>query len=265
MPITCADAGGRRAFSSAVQRVWLRTPAVLTLVAAGVLWQVPASGGERPTSVASAGNTEWVSFGDSGLPPVRVIHGTAPPIRRETVQIVKFGAGQAGTVKIVRGLGTAAPAAALIARSEARPAAARLLRILGTEAGALFTPDAGRLDRIAFAVDGIESRHGNDPRMWRAEPLGPQGPMQVSAAAAADVGGGNRFDLRENRLLGRAYLAQMYQRYGNWSDALAAYNWGPGNLDQWIVAGRPAQSLPDGVARYVGLVLSDALVSLSRW
>ena len=70
----------------------------------------------------------------------------------------------------------------------------------------LFGPaSGGELDRIAFAVDGVESRHGADPRMWRPEPEGPQGPMQVGAAAAFDVGGGDRFDLQQNRRLGRAY------------------------------------------------------------
>ena len=44
--------------------------------------------------------------------------------------------------------------------------------------------------------------------MRRPEPNGPQGPMQVSAAAAADVGSGDRFDETENRALGRAYLAR---------------------------------------------------------
>src|SRR5438045_882369 len=46
----------------------------------------------------------------------------------------------------------------------------------------LFGPaNGGELDRIAFAVDGVESRHGADLRMWRPEFTGPQGPMQVSA------------------------------------------------------------------------------------
>ena len=122
-------------------------------------------------------------------------------------------------------------------------------------------PDGGILDRLAFAVDWVESRHGTDMRMWRPEPNGPQGPMQVTAAAAFDVGGGDRFDLLQNRLLGRAYLAQMFQRYGNWPDALAAYNWGPGSMDQWIAGGRNADQLPFGVARYVDLVLRHALIT----
>jgi hypothetical protein len=104
------------------------------------------------------------------------------------------------------------------------------------------------LDRIADGVDGAESSHGCDPGMWRAESLnGPQGPMQVSAAAAADVGGGDRFDETENRALGRAYLAHMFRRYGSWPDAIAAYNWGPGHLDGWIGGGRPADKFAAGV------------------
>jgi hypothetical protein len=88
--------------------------------------------------------------------------------------------------------------------------------------------------------------------------------MQVSLAAALDVGGGNRFDVRQNRLLGRAYLARMFRRYGNWPDALAAYNWGPRNLDMWITAGRSVDRLPLEVVRYVARVLSDAMVVDAR-
>jgi soluble lytic murein transglycosylase-like protein len=58
----------------------------------------------------------------------------------------------------------------------------------------------------------------------------------------------------------------MFQRYGNWPDALAAYNWGPGNLEAWIAAGRPTERLPSETARYVRRVLRDALVaSAARW
>ncbi len=117
------------------------------------------------------------------------------------------------------------------------------------------------VNRIAEAVHGVESRYGTDGRMWRLDNLdGPQGPMQVSAAAAFDVGGGNRFDIYENRLLGRAYLARLFWKYGSWSDALAAYNWGPGNVDQWIARGRNAAQLPVETIRYVELVLRRALV-----
>ena len=117
-----------------------------------------------------------------------------------------------------------------------------------------------KLNRIAIAVEGAESSYGRNPLMWRADANGPQGPMQVSAAAALDVGGGNRFDVDQNRVLGRAYLARMYGKYGNWRDAVMAYNWGPGNLDQWIDAGRPADALNDDVARYASRVLDTSVL-----
>jgi len=114
------------------------------------------------------------------------------------------------------------------------------------------------LDRVAYAVDGAESSHGEDLTMWRPEPSAPQGPMQVSGPAAADVGGGDRFDSTENRAIGRAYLAQLYRRYKNWPDAIAAYNWGMGNVDNWVKAGRPAEKFLIGVAAYLRRVLHDS-------
>jgi hypothetical protein len=130
-----------------------------------------------------------------------------------------------------------------------------LLAALTIIGAAQSAPAGGILDRIAYGVDGAESSHGGDPGMWRPEPNGPQGPMQVSAAAAADVGGGDRFDEMENRVLGRAYLAHMFRRYGSWPDAIAAYNWGPGHLDEWIGGGRPADRFPAAVDRYRTRVL----------
>ena len=209
--------------------------------------------GKRAAPAARPERREIVSFGGDSPIQVTVIHGVgaipaafapapdpAPQTRTETVS---FADPSLPPVTVVRG------------------GAMRAMVSLD-----LFGPaNGGELDRIAFAVDGVESRHGADPGMWRPEPGGPQGPMQVSAAAAIDVGGGDRFDLRQNRLLGRAYLAQMFRRYGNWPDALAAYNWGPGNLDLWIAGGRDGDHLPPGVSYYVARVLHDALITSAGW
>jgi len=203
----------------------------------------------------------------------------APSPLTERTQTLRFGPRPGDRVTIVRG-GTAAPPTPPRRRQDAgvsqdieivRFADARLApvtivreRFAGPAPFAvdLFGPaDAGQLDRIAFAVDGIESRHGADLAMWRPEFDAPQGPMQVSAAAAVDVGGGDRFDLRQNRRLGRAYLARMFRRYGNWPDALAAYNWGPANLDAWIAGGRDPDALPPGVLWYIRRVLRDAMIA----
>jgi hypothetical protein len=120
------------------------------------------------------------------------------------------------------------------------------------------------LDRIAFAIDGVESDHGSDPNMWSREVDGPQGPMQVTAAAAADAGGGNRFDEHQNRMLGRAYLAWLYRHYRNWPDAVAAYNWGPGRMDSWISGGRSPDKLPPMVDRYRVRVLFGSSLGAPR-
>ena len=123
---------------------------------------------------------------------------------------------------------------------------------------------AAALSRLARAVEGAESNYGENPRMWRPDPAGPQGPMQVTAAAAADVGGGDRFDPAVNLTLGRAYLAHMYRRFGSWSEAVAAYNWGPGNLDSWIRNGHSPVTLPLAVARYRNRVLAAAELPLPK-
>jgi soluble lytic murein transglycosylase-like protein len=199
-----------------------------------------------PIFRATAANTQIVTFGDGRGERVKIVRGAAPePVRVAAVQhggrieTVRFGGFGAPLVNIVRG---------------SPPPADAGIELFGAANG-------GELDRVAFAVDGAESGHGANLAMWRPDPDGPQGPMQVSAAAALDVGGGNRFDMRENRLIGRAFLARMYQRYGNWPDAIAAYNWGPGNLDNWIAAGRPVERLPLETARYLLKVLRDALLT----
>ena len=94
-----------------------------------------------------------------------------------------------------------------------RWAALLALAILNVAGNALAREKAitnTELERVADAVDGVESSHGMDASMWRAKPEGPQGPMQVSQKAATDVGGGDRFDIGQNRALGRAYLSLCF-------------------------------------------------------
>jgi hypothetical protein len=201
----------------------------------------------KPTEKPAA--AELVTFADPRTKPVRVLRGDGEhpaatgPIPQASgmhSELVRFVDPRFRPVTVLRGSVASLPPA------------------IG-----LFGPAReADLDRIAFAVEGAESSHGTDPRMWGPEPNGPQGPMQVSAAAAADVGGGNRFDIFENRMLGRGYLALMYRRYGNWPDAIAAYNWGPGNMDAWIGSGRPSAGFPLEVERYRDRVLRD--VGLDR-
>ena len=233
---------------------------------------------KKPVSVqiVSFPDTEWraVRIIRGGTPAKDQTAGVEPAERTETAEIVTFGDPNSKPVRVVRGDTDRAAAmpgrpltgsgtnSELVTFVNPRDQPVTVLRgsiaqsLPGIE---LFRPASeGDLDRVAFAVDGAESSHGTDLRMWGPELNGPQGPMRVSAAAAIDIGGGDRFDLAENRQLGRAYLARMYRRYGNWPDAIAAYNWGPGNMDAWIGSGRPSGSFPLEVERYRDRVLYDA-------
>ena len=168
-------------------------------------------------------DAQIVTFADRRLAPVRIVRGNGgamsmpgahanlrgdattaaaaafPAMRRPaagTSETVSFADPRERPVTVLRGSTTIPP--------ESDPSAAASA---GFE---LFAPANGAaLDRVAFAVDGAESSHGADPAMWRPEFDGPQGPMQVSAAAATDAGGGDRFDLIQNRLLGRASGAAL--------------------------------------------------------
>lgn len=90
-------------------------------------------------------------------------------------------------------------------------------------------------ERLVAAVIGQES--GGNPNA--VSPRGARGRMQVMPGTNADPGFGVRpaadSSEAERARVGRDYLDAMIQRYdGNVSMALAAYNAGPGRVDQWI-------------------------------
>lgn len=49
-------------------------------------------------------------------------------------------------------------------------------------------------------------------------------------ATGASLGVANPLDAQQNANAGASYLASLYAQYGNWNDALVAYNEGPGNF-----------------------------------
>ena len=260
---------------------------MLVMIAAVAVWPIlaepsaaaPVASTTRPRLVAArvralirmnSQNAQIVTFADRSLAPVRIVRGSSEAMtaaHRDSIGKAMGGApvvfaslrrGAAGSSEIVSFADPLERPVTILRGSPTPPPEGGPSAVAASPAFELFAPASGAdLDRVAFAVDGAESSHGADPAMWRSEFDGPQGPMQVSAAAASDAGGGDRFDLTQNRLLGRAYLALLYRRYGDWPDAVAAYNWGPGNLDLWIAAGRPPAGLPLEVERYRDRVLRD--------
>lgn len=88
-------------------------------------------------------------------------------------------------------------------------------------------------------------------------PAGAMGLMQIMPSTwtllTARFGlGDDPFDVRANILAGAAYLRAMLDRYGDPASALAAYNAGPGRVDDWRASGR---ALPAETIAYVARIV----------
>lgn len=106
-----------------------------------------------------------------------------------------------------------------------------------------------------MAAITVQSESGGNPNA--VSPKGARGLMQVMPATARDPGFGIRPSTgsrTDDVRVGREYLQEMLDRYrGDPRKAWAAYNWGPGNVDQAIAShgSRWLQAAPSETRNYV--------------
>jgi soluble lytic murein transglycosylase-like protein len=124
---------------------------------------------------------------------------------------------------------------------------------------ATFTPVPLSMESI---IDKASRRYGVDSSLIKAvikaesdfnpravSSSGAQGLMQLMPATARGLGVRDPFDPEQNVMAGTRFLKDLLQRYGEVDEALAAYNWGPGNVDR-----HGTDSLPRETRAYLGKV-----------
>jgi len=140
------------------------------------------------------------------------------------------------------------PAMATLTATPVAAATAHPYAVHVTEAAQRF----GISEAWIWAVMRVES-NGDPAAVSRA---GAMGLMQIMPGTwgqlTARYGlGDNPWDVRANIHAGAAYLREMVDRYRDFTTPLAAYNAGPGRVDDWRQRGRP---LPAETIAYVAKI-----------
>jgi len=115
--------------------------------------------------------------------------------------------------------------------------------------GAAFDPYFDAADKRSDLPPGMTSRVAYQESRYNPQasnPSGAKGIMQIIPRWHPNV---DVWDPIDSIFYGAGYLRENYNRFNDWAKALAAYNWGPGNVnkairnygDNWL-ANAPAET-----------------------
>ena len=107
-------------------------------------------------------------------------------------------------------------------------------------------------EKISLAPELIHSvvSAESDYNPAAVSPVGAQGLMQLMPKTAQELGVQDSFDPLQNLLGGSKYLKQLLEKYdGDLDSALAAYNWGQGNVDR-----KGLEQMPEETRSYLARV-----------
>jgi len=224
-----------------------------------VFSRTSASGGAEPVSAAEAAgilrlkmlssalslgsdqeSQQSASLGVQGLLNrfLAQLPETSAPVAPVLSSVAEPGRAAGPVVAPGVALPTPAPADALVDKASSRSGVDAVVE----KASRRYGVDAGLIKAI------IKAESNFNPRAVSS--AGAQGLMQLMPATARGLGVSDPFDPEQNVMAGTRFLKDMLHRYGgNLDDALAAYNWGPGNVDR-----HGSASLPRETRQYLGTV-----------
>jgi hypothetical protein len=118
---------------------------------------------------------------------------------------------------------------------------------------------------ILRAVHGVESKFGTASTKYgpMVSHAGATGHFQFMPGTAKEYGLSREdtYDFDKSKMAAAKFLARLHNQFGNWEDAVTAYNWGPGNMAAYKKTGkgvggrdRPSESInyPLEVQKHLG-------------
>lgn len=191
----------------------------LALVGAAALWAFSRTRRGQVAQVAALDQLEEIEVTARRLP--EVVTGAASSV------VDTAGGWLEGVIVTAQRIAESVSdvAAALVKWSP--PAAAARFASIFADAARRYALPANLLERVAYQ----ESRFRDDIITGRtASPAGALGIMQIVPRWHPGV---DPLDPAEAIPYAANYLRGLYQQFGTWRLALAAYNWGPGNISKY--------------------------------